>query len=131
MSPSSNLALALPAPEEMLARDSSTVPSADELETLDEAIKEIDRQLAGTFHHSIALRDRREELLSGRAELRRRRERAGLFEVRAPVQWLGIDYVGTVAEYFDPDPNLMRGDGLRQRWPPGALEKICRATVRR
>lgn len=48
-----------------------------------------------------------------------------------PVTFYGIDYVDTVAEYFDPDPKLMRGDGLRQVWPPGALEKICRARVRR
>lgn len=131
MTPASNLPLVLPAPEEMLTRDSSSMPSADELETLDEAIAEIDLQLAGAFHHSMVLRDRREDLLEGRAELRRRRERAGLFESGALIKWLAIDYVGTVAEYFDPDPNLMRGDGLRQRWPPGALEKIRQVKVRR
>ncbi|MCA1567263.1 MAG: hypothetical protein LC803_16745 [Acidobacteria bacterium] len=102
-----------------------------ELETLDEAIAEIDLQLAGAHHHSLALGDRREGLLAGRAELRRRRERAGLFEVGALVNFYSIDYVGTVAEYFDPDPNLMRGDGMRQVWPPGGLERITRAQARR
>jgi hypothetical protein len=53
------------------------------------------------------------------------------FPCNKPITLYSIDYVDTVAEYFDPDPNLMRGDGLRQRWPPGALEKICRAKVRR
>jgi hypothetical protein len=48
-----------------------------------------------------------------------------------PINFYSIDYVDTVAEYFDPDPNLMHGDGLRQRWPPGALEKIRQVQVRR
>lgn len=47
------------------------------------------------------------------------------------VEFYSIDYVGTVADYYDPDPNLMRGDGMRQRWPPGALEKIRLVRVRR
>jgi hypothetical protein len=96
------LALVETAEEELPVRDSS-VPTDREIETLDEAI----------------------------AELRRRRERWGLLEAGAPVTFYSIDYVGTVAGYCDPDPNLMRGDGLRQRWPPGALEKIRQVQVQR
>jgi hypothetical protein len=118
-------------PEDKLHAGDSSVPTDREIETLDEAIAEINRQLAGACLNSMALRDRREDLLEGRAELRRRRERAGLLEEGAPVTFYSIDYVGTVADYFDPDPNLIRGDGLRQRWPPGALEKIRQARVQR
>jgi hypothetical protein len=63
--------------------------------------------------------------------LERRYERTGLLEMGEPVRFFEITYVGTVGQYVDPDPNLMRGDGMRQRWPPGALEKIRRARVRR
>lgn len=125
------LALAETAEDELLARDTGDVPTDRELETLDEAIAEIDRQLAGAYLHSAELLDRREDLLTGRATLRLRRERVGLFEIGALTKFYGIDYVGTVAEYEDHDPHLMRGDGLRQRWPEGRLEKILGVKARR
>lgn len=118
-------------PDELLPRRDDAPPADVELENLDAAIAEIELHLALAAHESVGLRDRREDLLAGRAELRRRRERAGLIEEGALVQFFGIDYEETVAQYFDPDPNLMRGDGLRQKWPPGALAKIRRAKLRR
>lgn len=133
MSTQQNVALALAMPDELLAgRDSAAVvPTTDELESLDAAIAEIETLMAHAGRHSLDLADRREQLLTWRTDLRRRRERAGLIEAGELVKWIGIDYVGTVADYFDPDPNLMRGDGLRQVWPPGELERICRAKLRR
>lgn len=126
---STNLALALTMPEGFSTSESHGMASDCELETLDEAIAEINLQLAGAYLHSVELRDRRENLLEGRAELRRRRRRVALFEERALINFYSIDYADTVANYFDPDPNLMRGDGWRQVWPPGALEKIRLAEV--
>ncbi len=116
---------------DMLSPDACDVPTERELETMDGAIAEIDLQLADAHLHSLTLRDRREDLLAGRAELRRKRERAGLFEVAALVRFFSIEYVGTVAEYEEHDPKLMKGDGRRQRWPPGGLERICGARARR
>lgn len=125
------LALVEETTDERCSPDVHGVPTQGDLETLDEAIAEIDRQLAGACLRSVELRDRREDLLAGRAALRRRRERAGLFEEGALVRFYGIEYVGTAAEYEEHDPNLMRGDGWRQVWPAGALEKIRRVNPRR
>lgn len=93
---STNLAHALTMLEELPTREPGSVPSDDELEMLDEAIAEINLQLAGTLRHSVALRDQREELLGERAELRRRRERAGLFEAGELIRFFGIEHVGPV-----------------------------------
>jgi hypothetical protein len=96
MTPASNLAPVLPSPEEMLARDSSSVPPVEELETLDRALDAIDSELSAISHLALDLRGKREQLLSRRAEMLLSRERAGLFEAGELIRFFDIEHVGPV-----------------------------------
>jgi hypothetical protein len=93
MSATPNLALATTVTEAILACDSVTVPTEDELETLNAAIAAVNTELAAACHLSLDLRDQREGLLTRRAEILLRRERAGFFAEGDLVRFYGIEHV--------------------------------------
>ncbi|MDQ1610312.1 MAG: hypothetical protein QOG00_243 [Pyrinomonadaceae bacterium] len=90
----SSPALAHEAADGLHLRIASALPTEDELDSVNEQLAKVNLELAAVAHLKLDLGDRREQLLSRRAEILRRPERDGLFEEGEPINFYDLEHVG-------------------------------------